>query len=120
MKKSIVTIVTLLTVSMLMMTGCSQNEQQDAGNATESMVQERETQDENEEQVSEVTGVIESKNDFMFIVTDSDDASYAFTFSEKPEGLDEVEAGDKVIVKYTGTVSEIDPFVGEVLSVEKQ
>ena len=46
--------------------------------------------------------------------------SYAFSFEETPEGLDEVKVGDKVIVKYTGTVSQIDPFKGEVLSVEKQ
>ena len=58
--------------------------------------------------------------DFMFIVTDNDKVSYAFTFEEKPEGLKEVSVGDKVIVKYTGTISMVDPFMGEVLLVEKQ
>ena len=38
---------------------------------------------------------------------------------EKPEGLENVSNGDTVTVKYTGTVSEVDPFEGEVISVEK-
>ena len=44
---------------------------------------------------------------------------YSFTFEEKPEGLENVSNGDTVTVKYTGTISEVDPFEGEVLSVEK-
>ena len=52
-------------------------------------------------------------------MTDDQGASYAFTFSgDKPEGLDKVQVGDSVTVTYTGTVSEVDPFEGEVLSVE--
>ena len=39
----------------------------------------------------ELTGTIDEIKDFMFVVT----------------------------VKYTGTISEVDPFEGEVLSVEK-
>ena len=55
----------------------------------------------------------------MFIVTGEDGTCYEFTFDEeKPEGLDSVNVGDKVTVTYTGTVSEVDPFDGEVLSVE--
>ena len=55
----------------------------------------------------------------MFIVTGEDGTCYEFTFDEeKPEGLDSVNVGDKVTVTYTGTVSEVDPFEGEVLSVE--
>ncbi len=69
---------------------------------------------------STVTGVLEEKKDFMFIVTDNDGAAYAFSFDEKPEGLDDVEAGDTVTVTYTGTISEVDPFEGEVLSVKKE
>ncbi|MBP3351961.1 MAG: hypothetical protein J6L65_06095 [Lachnospiraceae bacterium] len=44
----------------------------------------------------------------------------AFTFEEKPKGLKEVSVGDKVIVKYTGSISMVDPFMGEILSVERQ
>ena len=43
----------------------------------------------------------------------------SFTFEEKPEGLENVSNGETVTVKYTGTISEVDPFEGEVLSVEK-
>ena len=57
--------------------------------------------------------------DFMFVVTDAQGASYAFTFDgEKPAGLDDAKIGDKVTVTYTGEISEVDPFEGEVLSVE--
>ena len=32
--------------------------------------------------------------------------------------LDDAKIGDKVTVTYTGEISEVDPFEGEVLSVE--
>lgn len=68
----------------------------------------------------QLTGTIEEVKDFMFIVTDQDGASYEFDFDETPEGLDGVSAGDQVTVTYTGTVSEVDPFSGTILSVQKQ
>ena len=56
----------------------------------------------------------------MFVVTDSAGTSYQFTCSdEKPEGLTDVKVGDKVTVTYTGKVTEVDPFQGEVRSVTK-
>ena len=65
-----------------------------------------------------MTGTLDEVKDFMFVVTDASGSSYAFTFeNEKPEGLDTVKVGDKVTVTYTGTISEVDPFMGEVLSV---
>ena len=67
----------------------------------------------------ELTGTIDEIKDFMFVVTDKNGTSYGFTFEEKPEGLENVSNGDTVTVKYTGTVSEVDPFEGEVISVEK-
>ena len=66
-----------------------------------------------------MTGTIDEIKDFMFVVTDENDTPYSFTFEEKPEGLENVSNGETVTVKYTGTVSEVDPFEGEVLSVEK-
>ena len=56
----------------------------------------------------------------MLVVTDADDTSYAFTFESKPAGLEDVAVGDTVMVTYTGTVTEVDGFDGEILSVEKQ
>ena len=66
-----------------------------------------------------LTGTLDEVKDFMFVVTDAQGASYAFTFDgEKPAGLDDAKIGDKVTVTYTGEISEVDPFEGEVLSVE--
>ena len=73
-----------------------------------------------EEEASEVIGTVDEIKDFMFIVTDDNKVCYAFTFEERPEGLDEIAVGDKVIVKYTGTISEVDPFMGKISSVEKK
>ena len=68
-----------------------------------------------------LSGTLEEKKDFMFVVTDEKGAAYEFTFdaSAKPEGLDDVAEGDSVTVTYKGTVSEADPFDGTVISVEK-
>lgn len=70
---------------------------------------------------SKLSGTLDEKKDFMFVVTDEKGAAYEFTFdaSAKPEGLDDVAEGDSVTVTYKGTVSEADPFDGTVLSVEK-
>lgn len=70
---------------------------------------------------SKLSGTLDEKKDFMFVVTDEKGASYEFTFdaSAKPEGLDDVSEGDSVTVTYKGTISEADPFDGTVISVEK-
>mgnify|MGYP004594247069 FL=1 len=70
---------------------------------------------------SKLSGTLDEKKDFMFVVTDEKGAAYEFTFdaSAKPEGLDDVAEGDSVTVTYKGTVSEADPFDGTVISVEK-
>ena len=67
-----------------------------------------------------LTGKLDEKKDFMFVVTD-DDVSYQFSIdsSAAPEGYDDVAEGDSVTVTYTGTLSEVDPFEGTVISVEK-
>ena len=68
-----------------------------------------------------LTGRLDEKKDFMFVVTDDDDVSYQFSIdsSAAPEGYDDVAEGDSVTVAYTGTLSEVDPFEGTVISVEK-
>lgn len=70
---------------------------------------------------SRLSGTLDEKKDFMFVVTDEKGAAYEFTFdaSAKPEGLDDVAEGDSVTVTYKGTISEADPFDGTVISVEK-
>lgn len=66
-----------------------------------------------------LTGTLDEVKDFMFVVTDSNGDSYPIAFGdEKPEGLAEQKIGSKVTVTYTGKLSVVDPFDGEVLSVE--
>ena len=67
----------------------------------------------------ELTGTIDEIKDFQFVIIDDENTPYSFTFEEKPEGLENVSNGDTVTVRYTGTISEVDPFEGEVISVEK-
>ena len=108
MKKKLITILMGLMLSAGLIGGCGQT-----NNSGESVKQEETAEG------KELTGTIDEIKDFMFVVTDKNGTSYGFTFEEKPEGLENVSNGDTVTVKYTGTVSEVDPFEGEVISVEK-
>ena len=108
MKKKLITILMGLMLSAGLIGGCGQT-----NNSSESVKQEETAEG------KELTGTIDEIKDFMFVVTDKNGPSYGFTFEEKPEGLENVSNGDTVTVKYTGTVSEVDPFEGEVISVEK-
>ena len=78
------------------------------------------TQTDNTDTEQTVTGTIDEIKDFMFIVTDDSGNSYEFSFETKPDGLDDVQAGDQVKVTYTGELSEVDAFTGKIISVEKQ
>lgn len=108
MKKKLITVLMGLMLSAGLIGGCGQT-----NNSSESVKQEETAEG------KELTGTIDEIKDFMFVVTDKDGTSYGFTFEEKPEGLENVSNGDTVTVKYTGTISEVDPFDGEILSVEK-
>lgn len=108
MKKKLITFLMGLMLSAGLIGGCGQT-----NNSSESVKQEETAEG------KELTGTIDEIKDFMFVVTDKNGTSYGFTFEEKPEGLENVSNGDTVTVKYTGTVSEVDPFEGEVISVEK-
>ena len=108
-------IASLMTATMIagMLTGCG------SGSSTDDSAKTDDTKQEETAEGKELTGTIDEIKDFMFVVTDKNGTSYGFTFEEKPEGLENVSNGDTVTVKYTGTVSEVDPFEGEVISVEK-
>ena len=108
MKKKLITVLIGLMLSAGLIGGCGQT-----NNSSESVKQEETAEG------KELTGTIDEIKDFMFVVTDKNGTSYGFTFEEKPEGLENVSNGDTVTVKYTGTISEVDPFEGEVISVEK-
>ena len=77
---------------------------------------------EDNEGVKALVDVLKSDEikDFMFIITDESGAAYEFSFETAPEGLENVAGGDTVKVTYTGEISEVDPFNGTVISVEKQ
>ena len=79
------------------------------------------TQSGAQQEESTLTGKLDEKKDFMFVVTDDQGASYQFSIdsSAKPEGYDDVAVGDSVTVTYTGALSEVDPFEGTIASVEK-
>ena len=120
MKKKLITIVIGAMLCAGLFAGCGQSDtKQDKAAGTESAKQ-ADTNDEGEkgsQEEKELTGTIDDIKDFMFVVTE--DTPYSFTFDEKPDGLESVASGDKVTVKYTGTISEVDPFEGKIISVEK-
>ena len=122
MNKKILMMLTVLTVCVGVMTGCSEGTKQEDTETFESVMQSEVMEDKHiqDEDASEVIGKVDEIKDFMFIVTDDNKVSYAFSFEERPEGLDKIAVGDTVIVTYTGTISEVDPFMGKILSVEKK
>ena len=58
------------------------------------------TQSGAQQEESTLTGKLDEKKDFMFVVTDDQGASYQFSIdsSAKPEGYDDVAVGDSVTV----------------------
>lgn len=72
-------------------------------------------------EVSTLTGTLDEVKDFMFTVTDDAGEAYVFSLEsgDKPQGLEDVAAGDTVTVTYTGTLSVVDGLDGTIVSVEK-
>lgn len=71
------------------------------------------------EDASTMTGTLDEVKDFMFVVTDDQGDSYAFSLNdEKPAGLEKQKVGSRVTVTYTGEISVVDHFEGKVLSVQ--
>lgn len=123
MKKKLITIVIGAMLCAGLFAGCGQSDtKQDKAAAGTENAKQADTRDEGEkdsQEEKELTGTIDDIKDFMFVVTDDKDTPYSFNFDEKPDGLESVASGDKVTVKYTGTISEVDPFDGKIISVEK-
>jgi maltose-binding protein MalE len=71
------------------------------------------------EEYNTVTGTFMEKKDFMFTVLDERGHYYGFNFDVKPDDYELFEDGDIVTVTYTGTITEVDPFEGEIVSIEK-
>lgn len=66
-----------------------------------------------------VTGILETKKDFKFTVEDAGGKYYDFDFEGTPKGYEALNEGDQVKVTYEGVVSEVDPFEGKIISIEK-
>lgn len=118
MKKKILIAMSVLLMNVCAAVGCSGTEPEQQTETQQTAAESTNTAPSTEQ--SELCGTLDELKDFMFIVTDDEQISYAFTYEEMPEGLDSVTVGDRVKVIYTGVLSEIDAFTGEVLSVEKQ
>lgn len=120
MKRKFAMVVLVATMTASMMAGCgAKSDNAGAAQQEETTQQEGTATEGQSEETSTFTGTLDEVKDFMFVVTGEDGTCYEFTFDEeKPEGLDSVNVGDKVTVTYTGTASEVDPFDGEVISVE--
>ena len=134
-KKTIYVLATVMCMSIF--TACGSTNRADSGNEVQQEVQQAgaESNAETELQTESVpentaeavtgeektlNGTVDEIKDFMFIVTDDSGASYELSFDAKPQGLENVSAGDKVKVTYTGELSEVDAFSGTIVSVEKQ
>ena len=125
MNKKILILLVILTASVGVIVGCSEVTGQEDSETSGSIVQSEVMDDEPkpsdsdkdvvDEDASELIGKVEEIKDFMLIVTDDDNVSYSFVFEEKPEGLDKIAVGDRVLVTYTGTLSVVDPFMGKIM-----
>ena len=97
-------------MTLLIASGCGASSEKGGETVHEDTIQ--------EDTVQELTGTLDDVKDFMFGVTDSTGVSYALSFEETPEGLAECRTGTDVTVRYTGKLSEVDAFTGEILSVQ--
>ena len=97
-------------MTLLIASGCGASSEKGGETVHEDTIQ--------KDTVQELTGTLDDVKDFMFVVTDSTGVSYALSFEETPEGLAECRTGTDVTVRYTGKLSEVDAFTGEILSVQ--
>lgn len=68
-------------------------------------------------EVKTLTGTLTEKKSFMFVIEDNENP-YGISFETAPEGYDELNIGDTVTMEYTGELSVVDPFNGEVISLK--
>ena len=100
MKKKLFVLLTVVCI-LALATACGS---QTSGTDTDSNAG---TQSGAQQEESTLTGKLDEKKDFMFVVTDDQGASYQFSIDSS------------VTVTYTGALSEVDPFEGTIVSVEK-
>ena len=98
MKKKFILVFMVLVLTISSMAGCGAKEN---------------------EETNTVVGTFLEKKDFMFTVLDSEGTYYGFNFDVKPENYEDFQEGTVVKITYTGTITEVDPFEGEIISIEK-
>ena len=76
-------------------------------------------EEQKDDEISTFSGILEEKKDSMFIIESEDGEAYSIGFEEAPEGYDELNEGDKVVMEYTGELSVVDAFTGEIVSLKR-
>lgn len=89
------------------------------GEHSASMETTQEVQKEDSEGTSTFSGTLETKKDTMFIIANESGEAYPIGFEQAPEGYDDLNEGDRVVMKYTGKLSVVDSFTGEIISLER-
>ena len=117
MKKTGIVVLALMMSIGLMACGGKETKQSEGAKTESSAAQE--SAKAGAEDAKEIKGSILEVKDFMFSIKADEGKEYALNFDKAPEGLSEVKAGDEVVVKYTGELSEVDSFTGTILSVKK-
>ena len=97
MKKKLTVLIMLAVLTMSVLAGCGSKGEEE----------------------KTVTGTFMEKKDFMFTIQDERGHYFGFNFDVKPDNYADFDNGDIVTVTYTGTITEVDPFDGEILSIEK-
>lgn len=68
-----------------------------------------------------VSGTVDEIKQFMFVIETEEGAFYSFPLKDDDEiDFSGISVGDEIVVEYEGTISEIDAFTGELISVEKE
>ena len=106
----------LLLTALFMLTACGK----DSAKEPEKTEPVLDTEADKPADCKEVTGALVEKKDFMFTIECEDGAFYALSFEEKPEGYDDLQEDDVILVEYTGELSEVDAFTGEIVSITVQ
>lgn len=107
-------IMMIIFISALMLVSCG-------GKKDASAPEQGETASATQQDTSTITGTIDEIKDFMFVIEADDGNPYAFPYDsgDKPEGLADVAVGDSVKITYTGELTVVDNFTGEIISIEK-
>ncbi len=71
------------------------------------------------EETSSITGTIDEMKDFMFTMKAEDGEFYSFPIEGGKPDMSDFKVDDKITVTYTGQLSVVDAFTGEIISVEK-